>query len=263
MRGRLIYSRPKEVFVFLPNQPGTIRPASSLTRIAGGVMAKSLTLLGPSVDPSKDCRLDKDEKSLKIRIDVPGKLHSNSPEIQVRKNEPVQNAPMTLAEVDGDFLATVTVTGEINPGAKLPSDRAVRSLPFTIQSAGLVLYQDKNNFIRLERAGSILTAQLTPIHRLLVEVVEDGKQAFKPNHLDIPEGDTTLILSRRRGRVRCMFVAAGSGSLYTFREFAADFPSKVKVGLSASNISAQPFTATFENFALVNDVGIIDATIGD
>ena len=29
-----------------------------------------------------------------------------------------------------------------------------------------------------------------------------------------------------------------------------DLPKKVKVGLSASNISAKPFTAKFENFAL-------------
>ena len=256
LRGRLIYTRPKEVF--LPDHPGPIRPAGSLARIASKVMGKSLAMLGPLVDPSKDCRLDKDEKSLKIRIDVPGKLHTLSPEILVRRNQPVHNAPMTLADVDGDFLAQVAVTGEINPGAKLPSDRPVRGWQFTFQSAGLVLYQDKNNFIRLERASSILIARRTPIHRLLVEVVQEGKQSIAPIYLDIPEGDTTLILSRRKGRVRCMFVPAGSGSVHTFREFALDFPSKVKVGLSAASISAQPFTATFERFALISDAMQID-----
>jgi regulation of enolase protein 1 (concanavalin A-like superfamily) len=181
----------------------------------------------------------------------------------VRKNSPVHNAPMTLAEVDGDFLAQVTVTGEMNPGEKRASDRAARNIPFTFNSAGLVLYQDKNNFMRLERAASILTDRLTPVHRLLVEVVRDGQQAIKPIYLDIPEGDTKLILIRRKGRIRCLFVPSGSGSLHTFREFALNFPSKIKVGLVASNISAQPFSATFQGFALISDATQIDQELED
>ncbi len=261
MLGRWTYSRPKEVF--LPEQPGPIRDAGSLGRIVNRVRAKSLALLGPLVDPSKDCHLDKDQRSLKVRIDVPGKLHTLSPEIQARKNSPFHNSPMTLAEVDGDFLAQVAVTGEISPGSTPPKDRAVRNLPFTVQSAGLLLYQDKNNFIRLERAGSIVTARLTPLHRLIVEVVRDGKQAIEPIYLNIPEGDTKLIMIRRKGRIRCQFVPSGSQSRYTFREFALNFPSKLKIGLSASNISAQPFTATFEGFALISDATQIDSELED
>ena len=255
VRGRVIYSRPKEVF--LPDQPGPIREAGSVQRIANQVMAKSLALLG-AIDPSKDCRLDKDEKSQKVRIDVPGKLHTISPEIVIRKNVPVHNAPMTLADVDGDFLVQVSVTGEMNPGDKSPSDRAVRNLPFTFQSAGLVMYQDKNNFVRLERAASIFTDRLTPVHRLLVEVVRDGQQAIKPIYLNIPEGDTKLIMIRRKGRIRCCFVPTNTDHLYTFQEFAVDFPSKVKMGLVASNISAKPFTATFQGFAIISDATQID-----
>jgi hypothetical protein len=260
-RGRLIYSQPKEVF--LPEQPGPIRDAARASRIAGRVLAKSLDLLGPLIDPSKDCRLDKDTRSLKVRIDVPGKLHTLSPDYAVRKNSPLHNAPMTLTDVDGDFRAQVDVTGEISPGSKLPSDRLARGVPFTFQSAGLLLYQDKNNFMRLERAGSIMVERMTPVHRLVVEVIRDGKPAITPIYLDIPEGDTKLIMVRRKGRIRCMFGPAGSGSIYRFREFALDFPSKVKIGLTASNISAQPLTATFQGFALINDATMIDAGLED
>ncbi len=42
-----------------------------------------------------------------------------------------------------------------------------------------------------------------------------------------------------------------------------DLPSKVKIGLSASNISAKPFTATFENFALISSETQMDAMFGD
>jgi hypothetical protein len=256
MRGRLTYSRPKEVF--LPDQPGPIRDAGSMGKIINRVRAKSLAMLGALVDPSKDCRLDKDEKSLKVRIEVPGKLHTLSPELKSRANTPYHNSPMTLAEVDGDFMAQVAVTGEISPGSVVPKERAVRDLPFTFQGAGLLLYQDKNNFIRLERAGSVVTARATPLHRLVVEIVRDGKQAIKPIYLDVPEGDTKLIMVRRKGRIRCMFGPSGSNSIYTFREFAMNFPSKVKVGLSATNISAEPFSANFEGFALLSDATQID-----
>ena len=261
VRGRLVYSRPREVF--LPDNPGPIRDQGAIRKIAGQVMAKSLALLGMLVDPSRDCRLDKDEKTFKVRIDIPGKLHTISPEIAVRKNTPIHNAPMTLADVDGDFLAQVSVTGDMNPGDKPPSDRVVRNLKFTFQSAGLVLYQDKNNFMRLERAASIFTDRMTPVHRLLVEVVRDGQQAIKPIYLDIPEGDTKLLIIRRKGRVRCLFVPSGNNSVHTFREFALNFPSKVKVGLVASNISAQTFSATFQGFALISDATQIDRELED
>ena len=66
---------------------------------------------------------------------------------------------MTLTDVEGDFAAMVEVTGDINPGSATPKDRQGHDIPFTVQSAGLILYQDKNNFFRLERAGSILIEQ--------------------------------------------------------------------------------------------------------
>src|SRR5262249_29051638 len=47
MRGRIVYSRPKEVF--LPDNPGPIRDSGSMRKIAGQVMAKSLALLGALV----------------------------------------------------------------------------------------------------------------------------------------------------------------------------------------------------------------------
>jgi S1-C subfamily serine protease len=262
LRGRLVYSKPQEVL--LPDQPGPIRPAGDLARFVKSFRAKSMALLGSLVDPSKDCRLDKDERSYKIRIDVPGKLHSLSPELTSRvRGQPLHNAPMTLTEVEGDFAAVVEVTGEINPGATPPKDRATRGLGFTVQSAGLILYQDKNNFLRLERAGSIFSDTLRPVHRLIIEAVKDGKQAMTPIYVDVPEGDTLLIMERRKGRVRCMYSPSGGHQIVAFRQFALNLPPKVKVGLSASNVSAAPFSATFENFTLLSDVTKLEQAFGE
>ena len=104
----------------------------------------------------------------------------------------MHNAPMTLTEVEGDFAALVEVTGEINPGSTMPKDRQGHTLPFTFQSAGLILYQDKDNFVRLERAGSVIIDNLQPVHRLIIEAVKDGKQAMRPIYVDMPEANGIL-----------------------------------------------------------------------
>ena len=48
-----------------------------------------------------------------------------------------------------------------------------------------------------------------------------------------------------------------------FRQIELDLPTKIKVGLSASNISAKAYHATFENFALLNDETQIESMFGD
>ena len=261
-RGELVYSKPKEIE--LPEK-GPFGRGGRLQRAMRAMQRKSLALLGPLLDPDKDCVLTKDEDGQKIKIDVPGKLHTLSPELTSRKNRKIalNNAPITMTEVEGDFAAQVQVTGEISPGSATPKDRQGHTLPFTVQSAGLILYQDKANFLRLERAGSVIIGSLTPVHRLIIEAVKDGQQAMRPIYLDMPEANTLLVLVRRSGRVRCMFSNNGGQSYVMFREFALDLPTKVKVGLTAANISAKPFGATFENFALINDVTMIDDELGD
>jgi hypothetical protein len=117
--------------------------------------------------------------------------------------------------------------------------------------------------MRLERAASILINDLRPVHRLIIEAVKDGQQAMQPIYVDVPEQNTLLILVRRKGRVRCMFSPNGGNSIVAFREFALELPPKVKVGLTAGNISAKPFTANFEDFAVLNDATKIDMELGE
>jgi hypothetical protein len=262
-RGQLVYSKPKEYE--LPDKPGRILPPGELQRKIKAVRSKSLAMLGALVDPDKDCKLTKDEDSYKVTIEIPGKLHTLSPEITTRldKKKSLHNAPFTTTDVEGDFAALVEVTGDIQPGSAVPKDRKGNELPFTFQSGGLILYQDKNNFLRLERAGSIIISQRAPVHRLVIEAVKDGVQAMHPIYLDVPEKDILLILIRRKGRVRCMFSSNGGTQLIAFHEFELDLPKKMKIGLTAANISAKPLSMVFENFAIVNDATMIDSQFGE
>ncbi len=263
-RGQLVYSKPREIE--LPDKPGRIMMSSQMLRLLKTVQRKSLSMLGPLVDPEKDCELTKSEDSLKIQIKVPGnKIRSLAPYVvqRINKNRPLHNAPMTLIDVDGDFAAMVEVTGEISAGTNLPRDRQGNNVPFTFQSAGLLLYQDKDNFVRLERSAGVNLQTLQPIHKILFEVVKDGRQVPNQSYPVVREGPVYLLLMRRKGRVWCGVSPNLGTPPQPIKLVELDMPKKTKIGLSASNISAKPFSAQFENFALINDETQLDAMFSD
>jgi hypothetical protein len=139
-RGQLVYAKPREIE--LPDKPGRVMRSGQQLRLLKNVQRKSLAMLGPLVDPEKDCKLVKSDDIMKIGIEIPGgKVRSLSPYFvqRISKKKPLHNAPMTLIDVEGDFAAMVEVTGEISAGTTLPKDRQGNSVPFTFQGAGLLL----------------------------------------------------------------------------------------------------------------------------
>jgi regulation of enolase protein 1 (concanavalin A-like superfamily) len=240
--------------------------SSEVLRILRSIERKSLTMLGALVDPEKDCKLTKDEENMKIKIEVPGgKIRTLAPLMKTRfnKSKPLHNAPMALVDVEGDFGAMVEVTGDMTPGSTLPKDRQGNDLVFTFQGAGLILYQDKDNFIRLERTAGVSLSDLHPIHKVLFEVVKDGKQVENHVYPPVPEGTVYLVLARRKGRVQCGFSQNLTSPPIPITQVEVDFAKKLKVGLAAANISAKPFIATFENFAVINSDTQLEALFGD
>ena len=260
-----MYSKP--VPYDLPERPGRIySPGTSLKAILKAARRESIALLESCVDPDKDCRLIKDAQNDSIKIEVPAnKLHTLAPEVvaQLDKKKPLHNAPMTLTDVEGDFVAVVLVTGEISPGLALPDDRQGNHIPATFQGAGLLLYQDRDNFVRLERTSGVAAGSMRPIERVLFEVVRGGKQVVSQNDPLPPNGPAYLFLMRRNGRVSWGTSHDRATLPVPNKGIELDLPRKVKIGLSASNISAEPFTAIFENFAVLSDAAIINAKFGD
>jgi hypothetical protein len=261
--GQLVNSKPKEYD--LPEKPGRAYPTGTpLALILKSAARASFALLGPLIDPDKDCRLDKDEKSHTIKIEVPGdKLHTLAPELVTKVDrKPLHNAPMTLADVEGDFAVIVQVTGEISPSLTLPEDRQGNEISSTFQGAGLLLYQDKDNFVRLERTAGVAVGSIQPTHKALFQVVKGGKQIESHTHPLRPEVPAYLLLMRAKGRFVLGVTVDLAGPPIQIKEFELDLPTKLKVGLSASNISATPFTAAFDNFALLSDVSLVGANFG-
>ena len=85
---------------------------------------------------------------------------------------------------------------------------------------------------------------------MLIEIVKDGKHLETTNvYWPVPEGNVQLFMVRRKGKARFQFRPSGTNATFSSPEFELDLPKKVKIGLTASNISAKPFTANFEDFA--------------
>ncbi len=261
--GTLRYSRPRPQEV-VDGRFGSSRRLEELSR---KLARRSLARLGPLVEGDNpktpdECQLAKDAKERKSTITLPPKVFSLSPKMLNKQKKPVHNAPRTFAEVEGDFLAYVKVFGDIDPGLDPTSDQLGRRLPLTFQGAGLLLYLDKDNFVRLERGCTAVGASM--VRELLVEVVRGGKE-IDYHYIALP-GDARapldLFLARRNGRVTCMF-SHNSQSLLAFREFALDYPAKVKIGLTASNLSRKPFTARFADFVLLDDKLKVEELLGE
>jgi regulation of enolase protein 1 (concanavalin A-like superfamily) len=102
------------------------------------------------------------------------------------------------------------------------------------------------------------------VRELLVEVVRGGRE-FDYYYIALP-GDPSapldLFLLRRKGRVTCLFSHDGR-SLVAFRDFALDYPDRIKIGLTASNLSRKPFTAKFSDFVLLDDKLKLEQEFGD
>ncbi len=233
----------------LPQQPGRLLAVGdheAVTDRIDDMLTGAFKKLQDLVDQNKDCKLVKERDA--IKIEVPPGCHTLLPVI-ADKNSGL-NAPRTLAKVEGDFVMHALIGGALNPGLeRVNNPRTNRPLDWSFQSAGLLLWEDDKNFIRLERTASVMRRGTFLEHRLLVEVYKQGKIVGEPLWFSVPEGPMHLMMLRNNGLIRCLFSPDGVRWI-AFREFAADFPNRVEVGLSAANMSKKPLTAEYSDFIL-------------
>jgi len=190
--------------------------------------------IGSWLDPNGDCRfrMEGDE----LIVDVPGKVHLLSPDLRIT------NAPRILGDVDGDFSATVRIPGRILPGTK-----PLKDFPFTFQGAGLLVWQDDRNYLRLER-GALNANDRPLVHQVLLETCRDGKPG-RPVYFEVREKPLILRVERKANEINCSYSPDGKTWIQV-KNAVNPFASKVQVGISASNASPKPFAARFEGFTL-------------
>ena len=267
LAGKTILSPPRSLTV--PVEKGPFSDGLRIEELRHQLEGKSLAKLGPLVEKAEskeenECSLSKDPEKHQVSISIPAnRPFSLSPKVQTQGRKPVHNAPRTLVEIEGDFVAFVEVSGDINPGIDAIKDPRGRNLGICHQSAGILIYQDKHTFLRLERA---CRAQgVIQYRELLVEVVRHGEEkayAYIPLPGE-PKAPMILFVVRHGDKFTCLFSFDEGQSLGIFQAFTLDYPSKVKVGLCASNLSKKPFTAKFESFVLVDDKTTVQEEFGN
>jgi len=97
-------------------------------------------LYGTPVDPLKDCKFTVDGSKLTIT--------AGKGDHDLAVEAKILDAPLVLKEIEGDFSMVVKVSGDFPKRAKGATEK--RSLVF--YGAGLLVWEDENNYVRLERA---------------------------------------------------------------------------------------------------------------
>lgn len=202
--------------------------------------------LGPLVDSlnkgAKDCQLIKADDSMKIEVPAGCRL--------INSDYDSKGAAMSLADVEGDFIAVAKVGGTMIPGTD-PLKYKGRPLTMTFQGAGLVLWQDSKNYICIERTAKSVKGRAVLTSEALLEIVKAGKPVASTT-FNIPDGPLFVRIQRVDGALSCLFGPDGRRWI-THRKLALTFPEKVQVGLIASNLAREPLTAQFDSFVLVRD----------
>jgi regulation of enolase protein 1 (concanavalin A-like superfamily) len=203
---------------------GTPGPEPSGRKLAGW---------GLAIDPDRDCTFAVKGKTLGVT--VPGTLHDLNPD------SGKLNAPRVVRAVEGDFVATVKVTGDFRPGGRSTNPRGV---PYN--GAGMLVWSDGDNFIRLER-GAILRGGRVLTY-VAFEEREGGYRGAVHNEA-FAAGTCYLRLERRGSRLRGAVSTDGTRWKW-LQPIDTVWPAKLKVGLAAINSSTEPFTMKFEEFNL-------------
>lgn len=198
---------------------------------------------GAVVDRDGDCTIS--ESKGKLSITVPGTLHNLNPSI-------ASNAPRVIQPVDGDFTATVKVSGDFKPG-----EHATKPSGYPFVGAGLLLWQDDKNCLRLERNSWWMADEkkhgcYTP----LVEYYKNGvDQDTNPGGTtdEFFKGNSTWFRLQRKGdRVIASYSDDGK-EWKVAREVKVVLAAKLSIGVAAVNSSDKPLTVEFEDFKVVAD----------
>jgi regulation of enolase protein 1 (concanavalin A-like superfamily) len=202
---------------------------------------ESLKGWGRIVDPHKDCEFKLAGDKLSLRL--PGGVHDLNP----RTGK--VDAPRVLQDVDGDFSILVKVAGEMKPGIASASKTS-----FSFNGAGILVWQDDKNLIRLERNTWVTAKGDTVCLPPLFEYFKDGKYMNTnpaPTSKPFFGPSTHLRLDRRGDKVRA-FLSHDGRDWSIVKEITVDLARKLRVGVAGVSTSQQPFVAEFEGLRVLS-----------
>jgi regulation of enolase protein 1 (concanavalin A-like superfamily) len=216
---------------------GSLAIGTTKARAAGApefepLTGKELAGWGTAIDPGEDCEIKPESKTLTVK--VPGKFHDLNPD------SGKLNAPRIVRAVEGDFVITVKVAGDFKPGGQSTNPKGV---PYN--GAGILVWSDPDNFIRLERGAMLRQGKIGTY--IAFEEREGGYRGAVHNGR-FQAGDCYLRLERKGSRIFGSVSSDGSKWL-RLKPIDTVWPANLKVGLTAINSSSEPFSVRFEEFS--------------
>ena len=204
---------------------------------------------GQVIDPSRDCEIALDRENERLTVRVPGTPHVLSAEVLRLP----MNAPRVIRRVRGDFVAGAHALGRLEPGRS----KTTHYEPY--HGAGLIVWQDPSNYLRLERAVGIVNGLHHPY--INYELREDGR-------LSVSHGITTedrplfLKLQRQGGAFRASYSRDGRRWVDLGR-VDASFAERVEVGVVAVNSSKRTLSAELEGLRVDDPQGSMARDYGE
>jgi regulation of enolase protein 1 (concanavalin A-like superfamily) len=196
---------------------------------------------GRVLDPGRDCNVSLDPASDRLKIEVPGTPHVLSAEAP----ELPMSAPRVVRRVRGDFTAGVRVLGRLAPGRS----KTTHYDPF--HGAGLIVWQDPSNYLRLERAAGFINGRDHPY--INYELRENDRLVM--SHGITTQDHSLFLRIRRRGRAFSAWYSCDGRRWIELTTVAASLNERVDVGVAAINSSGQALSARLEGFRVEDPQG--------
>lgn len=192
-----------------------------------------VTLWGDLVDPDGDCTVQLEESG--VRFELPGKLHDLNGAIGKT------NAPRLVQDVEGDFVAQVKISGELQPSA--PSTRT-SALPYN--GAGFAVWLDADHFVRAERGAVLRNKKIQGL--FLFENFEQARVIARHNGF-LEQGDVYLKIERHGAKLLALYSTDGKAWTET-EPMEIPWPPRLKLGLCAISSSFSPMSVRFDEFSV-------------
>lgn len=199
---------------------------------------------GTAIDPAGDCKFKAADGKLMITVPGTDKPHDLSPELAS------STAPRVLQPVRGDFVIQVRVDGEFQPG-----DESTQAGRTGYTGAGLVVFADQGNFVRLERATLHHQGdEEKPYTNFEIRV--DGRLERIGTTGDLPtEWDKPTWLRLERKGQQLLGAMSHDGEHWTYgepKELRAEAWTRDEIvaGVAAISTSRNPFVPTYSAFSI-------------
>jgi hypothetical protein len=197
---------------------------------------------GDPIDPEGDCKLSWDETSGRIAINVPATAHILSAELGR------MNAPRVLLAVEGDFECRVRVARLSRPGGRTTQREYA---PY--QGAGILLWQDDDNYLRLEIAADVHEGKVRPYANF--ELRSHGTLTYSRGQ-KITDGSNVVRLERRADELHAAF-GTGGEQWTAFPPLTAKLADRLLIGVTAINTASKPLNAELDWFEIEDGHGSV------